>query len=70
MPTTSLHYRTCIVRAWHEEKTDDDERAWRLTIETPATGARKGFNSREEFIDALFQHLTPDDVGDDSAERR
>ncbi len=69
MSISLSHYRTCIIRVWIEEDADE-ERSWRLTIETPSTGAREGFSSREEFVDALFQHLFVDDVEDDVTESR
>jgi len=68
MPTPSLQYRTCIVRAWFEKAGgSDDERTWRLTIETPSTGERRGFSNREDFMEALLQHLFANDTGDNSA---
>ena len=68
MPVKSLIYRTYIVRAWLEAESDDGKRAWRLVIETPSTGERRGFSSREAFIDALCQRLLADDAENDMAE--
>jgi hypothetical protein len=65
MSTVSLHYRTCIIRAWTEEGLDSDKPVWRLIIETPSTGERRGFSSREEFISALIMHLFGDDAKDE-----
>ena len=65
--TISLsHYRTCIIRVWIEEGTDETERAWRLTIETPSTGERRGFSSREEFMKALARHLFTEEAENNS----
>jgi len=65
MPTEALHYHTYIIHAWAEEGPDAGRRAWRLTIETPSTGERRGFSSREEFISALIMHLFGDDAKDE-----
>ena len=65
MPTEALHYRTYIIRAWAEEGPDAGRRAWRLTIETPSTGERRGFSSREKFMNALYQYLFDDDTEND-----
>ena len=68
MPIKSLVYRTYIVRAWLETESDDGKRAWRLVIETPSTGERRGFSSSEAFIEALCQRLLADDAGNDIAQ--
>lgn len=52
-----LYYRTCIVRAWREETGTVDGAGWRLTLEVPSLGLRKGFHRYEELTDTLWQHL-------------
>jgi len=49
-----------------EEGPDETERAWRLTIETPSTGERRGFSSREEFMKALACHLFAEEMENNS----
>ena len=60
-----LHYSTCIVRAWLESYAGAEEKTWRLTLEVPATGLRRGFHDREEFLAALLTHLFAD--GDEAS---
>ncbi len=69
-----LHYRTCIVRAWREDVGAPDDAGWRLTLEVPALGLRKGFNSYAELAESMWRHLSEDnsenpvaDPGSDAA---
>ena len=53
-----LHYRTCIVRAWRDGTGVPDDANWRLTLEVPALGLRKGFNSFHELAESMWRHLS------------
>lgn len=53
-----LHYRSCIVRAWREGAGAPDDADWRLTLEIPALGLRKGFNSFQELAESMWRHLS------------
>lgn len=57
-----LHYRTCIVRAWREDTGTPEGTDWRLTLEVPGLGVRKGFNSFQDLTDTMRQHLMWDEV--------
>lgn len=56
MPIDAQHYRICIVRVWRED-THSHEPAWRITLELPADGIRRGVQSRDELIDVLCRYL-------------
>lgn len=56
-----LHYRTCIVRAWREETGTPPDGDWRLTLEVPALGVRKGFSNFQELAESMWRHLSEDD---------
>lgn len=57
-------YRTCIVRAWVEQQGEHEDQTWRLTLEIPRLGLRRGFHSREELVQFLLFHLFADDSPD------
>lgn len=56
-----LHYRTCIVRAWRVGTPPAEEEAWRLTLEVPALGLRRGFSSFEDLAETMRLHLSAED---------
>lgn len=56
-----LHYRTCIVRAWRVGAAPAEEEAWRLTLEVPALGLRKGFSSFQELAETMWLHLSAEE---------
>jgi hypothetical protein len=55
------HYRTCIVRAWRVETLPTEEEIWRLTLEVPALGLRKGFSSFQELAETMWLHLSTEE---------
>lgn len=52
------HYRTCIVRAWREGTETTNDEAWRLTLEVPALGLRRGFSNFHELAETMWLHLS------------
>lgn len=52
------HYRTFVVHAWREASESAGDEVWRLTLEVPALGVRKGFSNFQELAETMRLHLT------------
>jgi hypothetical protein len=61
------HYRSYLLTLWEERgRESDGSHVWRLSLQDPRTGQRRGFASLEALVAALQQEMD----GIDSLQRR
>ncbi|GAB4581706.1 MAG: hypothetical protein Fur0022_44560 [Anaerolineales bacterium] len=53
MPPPLSHYHSFLLRIWR----DDEQTPWRVQLEDPHTGERRGFTSIEQMVTYLDKHL-------------
>ncbi|MCB9134952.1 MAG: hypothetical protein H6636_05975 [Anaerolineales bacterium] len=57
MTSTNLHYHAFLLRFWR----DDETVPWRIQLEDPHTGERRGFTSIEQMVAYLDERLETSD---------
>ncbi len=54
-----LHYQVFLLRQWQEQEASGEQPAvWRFMLESPMTGARRGFGSIEDLVTFLEEQVT------------
>jgi len=48
-------YFSYLLRVWRDD--DEDQAAWRMSLETPLTGQRQGFGSLKDLVIFLRQQM-------------
>jgi hypothetical protein len=56
-------YLSYLLRLW--QTSDDGERIWRASLETPGTGVRRGFGSIADLFDFLQGQIESEGEGND-----
>lgn len=66
LPNRSPHYRSYLLRLWHEPAPDASGGTWRFMLEDPHTGERRGFADFQNLIGHLNQVMNQTDAHQDA----